>query len=69
MPTKIPFGQRVKAFFRKERVVKGAVRGRVFEKKENSPSGGAIVNVPAEPTMELTGIRIIRKDGTTEVIK
>jgi len=57
-----------KAWRRGERRIKGAVRGRCFEPIEPSaPSNGAHV-AQSKSTPRLVGIKVIRKDGTTEEI-
>jgi hypothetical protein len=57
-----------KAWRRGEKRIKGAVRGRCFEPREGAvPKGGAhVAKSTANP--RLVGIKVIRKDGTTEEI-
>ena len=60
-----------KAWRRGERRVKGSpMRGRCFEKKGqlNDPNSGNHNKATAEPTMKITSMKVIRKDGTTEDI-
>lgn len=64
--------ERFKAFRRGERMIPGATRGRAFVKKEGAPAvsqAGDIINIPAGAKLELVGIKVIRKDGTEEVIQ
>lgn len=54
-----------KAWMRDEiRVQHRKARGRVFEKKKEKASTGAVTKAKAE--YQLTGIRVIRADGTVE---
>lgn len=58
-----------KAWRRGERRIKGSpMRGRCFEKKDKSGSSGAPMASKSEPKLELTSMKVIRKDGTTEDI-
>ena len=57
-----------KAWQRGEKRIKGAVRGRCFEPKDSTPSNGAHT-AKSTATPRLVGIKVIRKDGTIEVIK
>ena len=58
----------IKAWKRGEKRIKGAVRGRCFEPKQGEPTNGAHI-AKSQSTPRLVGIKVIRKDGTTEVIK
>jgi hypothetical protein len=62
--------ERVKAWRRKEHMIKGVNRGRCFVKKEvdSAPTGGA-QQVAAKAEAKLVKIKVIRADGTEEVIK
>lgn len=62
--------EKFKAWRRGERMVPGVNRGRCFVKKngEDTPAGG-VKNTKAKAKAELVGIKIIRADGTKEVIK
>jgi hypothetical protein len=60
--------ERVKAWRRKEHMVKGVNRGRCFVKKDSESTGGA-KQATAKAESKLVEIKVIRADGTEEVIK
>jgi len=57
----------VKAKWRGETRIKGAERGRLFEKLGATPVGEP-TKVNKDTTVELVGIKVIREDGTIEEI-
>jgi hypothetical protein len=63
--------ERVKAWRRKEHMIKGVNRGRCFIKKDSdstAPTGEA-KQATAKAEAKLVEIKVIRADGTEEVIK
>lgn len=63
------FWDRFKAWRRGERKVKGVTRGRCYEKKNADKQQGGAHRAKAKCEAKLTGIKVIRKDGTEEVIR